>query len=301
MLKSKSKNTKRKVDLDATQNRKFIYHSQIKSSERQSTDRLAEVNQAKARNRSFLKQAPTIISFLVIIAVIFYISTLNSSPEIDIVNAPTNVKFLHSEDQYRQTITNILGGSILDKSKFTVDSNAIARQIEKDYPELDSATVIIPLTGHSLQIVLKASTPVLNLQNTTGYFLLNDNGIAILKFNSVKQMDLTKLVTLTDQSNSPVHLGASFISSSTVSFIQSIIYQYTKKDISIQAMTLPDSPYELDVQSRGQNYIAKYNLLNSVNYQIGTYFTILNYLKTNNQPAPAQFIDLRVAGKAFYK
>ena len=290
-----------KVDLDASQSRKFIYHSQIKSSERQSADRLVEVNQAKDRNKSFLKQSPTIISFLVIIAVIFYISTLNSSPEIDIVNAPTNVKFLHSEDQYRQTIANILSSSILDKSKFTVDSNAIARQIEKDYPELDSATVIIPLTGHSLQVVLKASTPVLNLQNSTGYFLLNDNGIAILKFSSLKQMDLTKLVTLTDQSNSPVHLGASFISSSTVSFIQSIIYQYTKKDISIQAMTLPDSPYELDVQSRGQNYIAKYNLLDSVNYQIGTYFTILNYLKTNNLPAPAQFIDLRVAGKAFYK
>jgi hypothetical protein len=191
--------------------------------------------------------------------------------------------------------------SILNKSKFTVNSNSIARQIENTYPELDSATVIIPLTGHNLQIVLKASTPVLSLENSTGYYLLNDKGVAILKFSSAKQMSLTKLVTLTDASNSPVSLGKSFISSNTVGFIQSIIYQYSKKNLSIESMTLPNSPYELDVQSRGQNYIEKYNLLDSADYQVGTYFAILNYLKTNNQTAPSQYIDLRVPGKAFYK
>ena len=301
MLKQKQKNNKRSVDLSSTQNRKFIYHSQLKSTDRLSNDRLVEVNQTKTRNKSFFRQLPTIISFIAILAVVFYITTLNSNPEIDIVNNPTSVKFLHSKSQYSQTITDILNRSVLNKSKFTIDSNSIARQIEADYPELDSATVIIPITGHSLQVVLKASTPVLNLENSTGYYLLNDNGIAILKFSTLKQMDSSKLVTLTDQSNSPVSLGRSFISSATVNFIQNIIYQYSKKGIAIQSMALPDSPYELDVQSRGQNYIVKYNLLNSVNYQIGTYFTILNYLKTNNQPSPTQYIDLRVSGKAFYK
>jgi hypothetical protein len=301
MFKSKSKNNKRVVDLDVNKNRKFVYHSQIKSAERQSSDRLLEENRAKTRNKSFLRQSPTIISFLVILIVIFYISTLNSNPEIDIVNSPSTVKYLHSPSQYKHTIAGILNSSILNRSKFTVDSNSIARQIESDYPELDSATVIIPITGHSLEVVLKASTPVINLENSTGYYLLNDNGIAILKFDSLEQMESTKLVTLNDQSNSPVHLGSSFISSNTVSFIKSIIYQYTKKGLSVQVMTLPDSPYELDVQSRGQTYIVKYNLLDDVNYQIGTYFTIINYIKANNQSTPSQYIDLRVPGKAFYK
>lgn len=303
MFKPKTKkNIRREVDLDANSNRRFMYHSQIKTSERRTSERLAELNQIKQHKRgSFLRQSPTIISFLVILAVLFYISTLNSNPEIDIINSPTKVKFLHSESQYRYTISNILSRSILNKSKFTVDSNSIAHQIETDYPELDSATVIIPITGHNLKIILKASTPVLNLENSTGYYLLNDKGVAILKFNSEKQMSLTALVTLVDQSNSPVYLGKSFISGDTVNFIQSIIYQYSKKGLSIQTMSLPNSPYELDVQSRGQGYIEKYNLLDSSNYQIGTYFTTLSYLKTNSQSTPTQYIDLRVPGKAFYK
>ena len=83
--------------------------------------------------------------------------------------------------------------------------------------------------------------------------------------------------------------------------IQKIIYQYSKKNMTITGMTLPVSPYELDVQSRGVSYIEKYNLLNDANYQIGTYFTTLQYIKTNNIPMPTQYVDLRVPGKAFFK
>jgi len=300
MRKSKN-NTQRKVNTADT-NRKFIYHSQIKTRDQITNERTpSNIDKVRSQRSSLLKQSPTIISFLVILGTLFYITTLNDNPQIIVDNNTSSVDFLHTKQQYQQTIKTILSSSFLNKSKFTIDSNAIARQFEADYPELDSATVIIPITGHKLQLVIKASTPVLNLQNSTGYYLLSDEGVVIKKFSSLTDMNSTKLVTLTDQSNSPAYLGKGFISSETTAFIQNIIFQYSKKGIAIAGMSLPNSPYEIDVQSRGQNFIAKYNLLNSSNYQIGIYFSILNYLKTNNLPMPTQFIDLRVSGKAFYK
>jgi len=303
MIKSKSKNkNRRKVDLTDNSSRKFIYHSQIKTHDKRESERTIKTDKKTAsRNMSLLKQLPTIISFLVILVTLFYISTLNNNPQIVIENASSKVKFLHTDYQYRNTIKTLLNGSILNKSKFTINSNSIARQLEADYPELDSATVIIPITGHSLKLVLKASSPELNLQNSTGYYLLNDQGVVILKFSTLTEMNATKLITLTDQSNSVVSPGKDFISSETSSFIQNIIYQYSKKGISIQGMTLPNSPFEVDVQGRGESYVVKYNLLNSSSYQIGTYFSTLQYLKANSSPTPSQYIDLRVPGKTFYK
>jgi hypothetical protein len=285
------KNNRRKIDPSDNSGRKFIYHSQIKAPDKKNI----------SRNMSFLKQIPAIISLLAILATLFYITTLNSNPQIVIADNNSSVKFLHSSYQYQQTIKSILNKSIFNKSKFTINSNAIAKQFESDYPEFSSATVIIPISGHRLELVLKVSAPILNLQNSTGYYLLNSEGTAIIKFNTIKDMNSTKLVTLIDQSNSKVYLGKSFISSDSINFIQNIIYQYSKKGLMIQNMTLPNLPFEVDVQSRGESFTVKYNLLNSSSYQIGTYFSTEKYLKTNNLPMPSQYIDLRVPGKAFYK
>ena len=303
MLNSKPKNNKRKVDLSSRSGRKFVYHSQIKSHENRAGERLVSVPDKRKTSgkSSIFRQLPTIISFIVIIGTLFYISTLNSNPEIIIDNGSNTVNFLHTTAQYRQTIVSLLDSSFLNKSKFTIDTNALARKFKADYPELDSATIIIPVTGHRLELVLKASTPVLDLKNSTGYYLLSDQGVVIKKFSTLKDMNSTKLVVLTDDSNSSVFLAKNFISGQTVSFIQKIIYQYSKKNMTITGMTLPVSPYELDVQSRGVSYIEKYNLLNDANYQIGTYFTTLQYIKTNNIPMPTQYVDLRVPGKAFFK
>ena len=301
MLKPKN-NKQRKVDLTDNSGRKFIYHSQMKSNDKRVDERTINNKDKKdsSRKKSFFRQLPTILSFLVILGTLLYISTLNNNPEIVIENS-SSVKFLHSNHQYQQTIKSILSSSIFNKSKFTIDSNAVAQRFESVYPEFDSATVIIPISGHRLQLVLKVLEPVLNLQNSTGYYLLNSKGIVIMKFMTLKEMNATKLTTLTDRSNSSVGLGKSFISSDSVKFIQNIIYQYTKKGITIQNLFLPNSPYEVDVQSRGENFIVKYNLLDSSNYQIGTYFTTIKYIKTNNLPMPSQYMDLRVPGKSFYK
>jgi hypothetical protein len=303
MSKSKSKETKRKVDLTSSKGRKFVYHSQIKNSDRQTNDRIVNVSgKGKlSRNVSFLRQSPTIISFLVIIGTIFYITTLNNNPQIIIDNNSSAINFLHTRSQYQQTIDSLLNSSFLNKSKFTIDTNSLEARFKSDYPELDSATIIIPITGHNLQLILKASIPVLTLKNSTGLYLLSDKGVVIKKFSSLTDMNSTKLINLTDASNSSAYLGKNFISSQTITFIQSIIYQYKKKNIAISGMILPVSPYEIDVQSGGQGFIVKYNLLDDVNYQVGTYFTILQYLKANSKQMPTQYIDLRVSGKAFYK
>ncbi len=293
MIKLKSNKTNvRKMDpIDNLSTHKFTYHSQIK----------AHNKKKNPKNLNFLKQLPAIVSFIVIVATLFYITTLNSNPQIIIRGNTNGIKFIHSKAQYQQTIKSILDKSILNKSKFTINSNSVARQFKSDYPEFSSVTVIIPIYGHKLNLVLKVSEPALNLENSTGYYMLNDQGVAVIKFNSLKQMNSTKLVTLIDRSNSRVSLGKSFISTNSVTFIKNVIYQYSKKGITIQDIVLPNLPFEIDVQSRGEGFIAKYNLLDSSNYQVGTYLATLKYLKTNNLPMPTQYIDLRVTGKAFYK
>ncbi|HUC95732.1 MAG TPA: hypothetical protein VMR76_02105 [Candidatus Saccharimonadia bacterium] len=303
--KSSKKGTKslRHVKLEDGQERKqYMYHSQ-RLDKLRDTNRLNDnVDKGRFRlsERSWFRNLPTILAFLAVLATIVYISTLNDRPQI-IVENTSQINFLHSNDDYQSSVQKILDGSLLNKSKFTINTNSIETKLEMEYPELQKATVIIPLTGHKLQLVLVASKPVATLENKTGYYLLSDQGVIIMKFSSYSQMLKVHLPLIIDQSNSKVSLGTGFISSESISFIENIIFQYSKHSVDIEHFNLPVVPYEVDVQTRGENYITKYNLLADSNYQIGTYFSTIEYIEKNNQPTPTQYIDLRVPGKAFIK
>jgi hypothetical protein len=295
---------KRVVGNRDTIGRKYLYHSQkIERSNKSNDQRLADLTDERVKNRKlpWLRNLPTIIAFIAVILTVIYIATLNDTPKIYIENSSNNLQFLHTRAQYQQSIKILLDQSVLNKSKFTIDTNKLETEFESEYPELDSATIIIPISGHSLELMLKSSIPEINIQNSTGYFLLNDNGVATLKFSTQKQMIATGLPTLTDQSNSPIIPGKEFLSHESMSFIEDIIYQYSKKSISIQSISLPNIPYELDVQSRGDRYYVKYNLLNNSDYQIGSYLVVRNNILSNKIAGPNQYIDVRVNGKVYLK
>ncbi len=66
-------------------------------------------------------------------------------------------------------------------------------------------------------------------------------------------------------------------------------------------MTLPVGTSELDVRLAGQPYSVKFNLESgTARQQAGTFLATESKLKSQNV-TPAEYIDVRVDGRAYYK
>jgi hypothetical protein len=71
--------------------------------------------------------------------------------------------------------------------------------------------------------------------------------------------------------------------------------------MSVGSMILPAGTSELDVHLAGQPYFVKFNLNNNdPRQQAGTFLAAIANLQKNHI-TPAQYIDVRVDGRAYYQ
>src|ERR1039458_3192941 len=139
--KAKTPDKSRRANVeDRVDSRKYMYHSQridkLRDTKRSDTPSVRD----DSRLRAWIRNLPTILAFMIIIATIVYISTLNDNPQI-IINNPSKINFLHPVSVYQNSIDSILGNSVLNSSKFTIDTNRIESEFETKFPEIDKVTL----------------------------------------------------------------------------------------------------------------------------------------------------------------
>ena len=137
------------------------------------------------------------------------------------------------------------------------------------------------------------------LSNPQGQYVINQNGNAVLKLGG-EQLAQYTLPVVTDKTGFIVTLGKEALPQTSVKFIKTVVDQFAAKNMVIQSMTLSTTPYELDVQVRGEPYYIKFSLLADPLYSTGTYFSTIKQFSASN-PAPTQYIDVRIPGRAYYK
>ena len=97
-------------------------------------------------------------------------------------------------------------------------------------------------------------------------------------------------------------MGQLALSSQTVSFIQSVVYELQHQKVTYSRLVLPAGSQELDVYIEGQPYYVKFNIhdVTTAREQVGSYLAAMHYLKEQGA-APSSYVDVRVAGRAYYR
>jgi hypothetical protein len=180
-----------------------------------------------------------------------------------------------------------------------INTDKVADEIESKFPELNGVSLIIPLWGHTPTLEIRPSESILLLSNPHGQFVISQQGNAVLKLTSNLSGQFS-LPVVSDDTGFNVIIGKQALSTTSITFIKTIIDQFQAKGTAIQAMTLSTTPYELDVQVRGEPYYIKFNLLADPLYSAGTYFSTIKLFTASN-PGPTQYIDIRIPGRAYYK
>lgn len=293
-------NRNRTSDVPKKSASSFSYHSNRSNSD-VSTGRYSfgtkpenvDVNRGK-----WWHKIPTYVAVGVLVAAFIYAITLTTTPEVKIVDN-TSQSFMQPISVYKQAAHNLLSGSILNSTKVTINTDSIASKLMKQFPELNGVSIVLPLTGRQPILEIRPSQSIIILSNSQGRYVINQQGNAIIKLNTVQLNKAFNLPVVTDDSGLVVNLGNQVLPVDTIAFINTVIGQFKAKNISIQSMTLADVPYELDVRVSGEPYFIKFNLQEDPLYEVGTYFATEKEL-TTLKATPSQYIDIRIPGKAYY-
>ena len=310
MFKKKTQNntTKRqRVEKLSPRSKNYSYYearSNGDSKERVRTDdrRLIERTNL-TKTRPWYLKAINILVLLLVLVFIAYDLILSTTPKLIITGDTNTTKlFSVSRAKYQAAADKLFTRSISTRTKITIDTSNISLKLQKQFPELSSVSVSLPLIGHQPTITVVPAQPALIVtsQGKLGSFLVATDGRVLASNTSVwPKNSLPKII---DETGINYEVGRITMSPSDISFIQLVSEQFTAKSIAITSMTLPAQSRELDVYISGEPYFIQFNLEDNTDalQQIGTYFATRQYL-INNQISPSQYIDAMVVGRVYYK
>jgi hypothetical protein len=222
---------------------------------------------------------------------------LGTNPKVIVVDKHSAVAatYLQSTEVYATAAHKLLASSITNRTKLTANLDGIAARLRLQFPELQEVSLDVPLMGSRPIVYVQVAQPSLVLQTAHGNFALNKTGVVLAKLQTIPA-DVPLAV---DQSHNMPHLGAQYLPSSTIDFVQTIAYQLNAAHMAASAFVLPTgSPYELDVRLSGQSYYVRCNLQADALTQSGAVVATVQQL---GAALPQEYLDVRVPGRVYYK
>lgn len=252
-------------------------------------------------HRNLSKRAFVIVLAIVGTALAVNSLMLNRDPEV-IALADSNSRryLLHSQETYYEAARSILGSSLANTNKLTVNTDKIAAEIRRQFPELEEVSVALPLVGHQPVIYLQPAEPALLLRSAGDVLVVSSSGQVLAETANPARLAKLGLVVVEDQSGLALKPGTSALPGADVAFITEVVGQLRAKKLTLTALTLPRGASELDIRLKGDPYIVKFNLRGDARAEAGSYLAVRQYLKRTRQ-TPSSYIDVRVENKVYYR
>lgn len=259
-----------------------------------------ELAPSKRRGLARLSHVPTAIALIVIIGSLAYASLLGTTPRMKILASSSGHSFQRPDGVYESYIEKQLGRSFFNKSKFTINTEAVADSLRNEFPEIDSVSVAVPLLGHKPVVTFAISSPAFILASSdNGAYYVSDKGVPLVKVSDVADQP-ENMTTITDESGVTLEVGKPALPVDTVLFIRNVLLQLDATDNKIESVILPARANELEVQLQGREYRVRFNTVEDARQQVGTLLAVENRLR-NTGEKPKEYIDVRVSERAYYK
>lgn len=289
--------------------RSFSYYASSRTATRQQEETARRRGEEPPKRRWHLpmlwRQVGHNFSFIVLalLLVVCAVSVLqvDTKPRVVILN-DTEGYALHDTSAYQAAATNVLRGSFLNSNKITIDTNSVAEAVKQQFPEVADASIALPLVGHRPTLYIQLTQPTLILMTGSQSVVVDSAGQALVTADNVRDLARFNLPTLVDQSHLRPQVGDVVLSSSTVAFIRTVLAQFAAAHVATQKLVLPSAAEELDVYPRGAAYYGKFNLHETnARQQVGTFLAVRQQLAKGKGTLPHSYIDVRIAGRAYYQ
>ncbi len=246
--------------------------------------------------RAKLAKVPFWIFVAVIMVCAIKVLTLSSDPKVVIVGgAQAANSYMQPTSIYATAAQKLLSSCVMNRSKLTINASAVSGALQREFPELLDVSVTIPLVSSRPVVFVQPARPALVLRSLNGDYALNGEGVVLSRGRSLP----SGVQLAVDQSGLTPRLGEQVLSGGTVSFVQSVAYQFSAAHLSLSTFVLPaGTPYEIDARLEGKPYAIRFNLEEDVRTQSGAAIATVQQL---GSAVPANYLDVRVPGRVYYK
>ena len=197
-------------------------------------------------------------------------------------------------DEIRTEVEKITTqGSWSQGNLLTLDEGQLVSNLQLADPMVRSADVKRQWP-HGLQVSVLLKRPSMGWSSGNQRYLLDSDGTAIgvLPAGSA-------LPVVNDGSNLPVQSGKQVVSARFVAFVTALVPALAQQHIGVRGLDIKDTTFDLTVTTdKG------YNLMFDTSRSVGDELADLRSVQAllaSQKKAPAEYIDLRIAGKAYWK
>jgi hypothetical protein len=252
------------------------------------TDRL-KLHELKAHRRTLLKLLGAVM--VVVISLSFLVANFVISPH---VVAGQEGKQLDAKP-YQESILRYFDDHPLQRFGFLLDSASLQASLRGGHTEVLSTTIERDWYGGNVKVSLFFRQPLLVWRTGAKQFYVDTQGIA---FNYNHFAEPT--VAVTDQTGLPPDQSGAVASTRFIRFLGRMVGAVNDyKKGKVTAVIIPPSTRQIDLRLEGREYPIKTNSDRDPLQQAEDISNALAYLDQNS--IKPQYVDTRVAHKAFYK
>lgn len=191
-------------------------------------------------------------------------------------------------------LMEIMNSSILGRNIIFINTDKLASQFAEKNPQLSNIKIHKrPINGIEITIVERQPSLIWRSGNTQ--YVLSEDGRAYSQWGGGS----TELTIVTDSANLPVTLGQQVVPASFIIFTRQLISRLNEQKFTYDGISVPETTSEVYVKTKA-GYIVKFDSTRQVNEQMTDLKAVLTSL-AKQKKQPAEYIDLRISGKVFYK
>lgn len=284
----------------------FSYHanravresSQLRDAGREA--RQVEQAQRTVAKKQRLMRLPRVAAALAVAFVAVLCLQLSSQASVVPLGTKEGQKlFLRDKGVYEAAVRQAFS-TFSNRNKLTVNGAKISADLKRQFPELQTVSVSLPVIGDRPKVYIQPAVPQLILVGKNGMFVLDNNGRALISGNQVPRLHDLGIPVVNDQSDIGFETGDIALPRFAVAFITEVIGQLSAKELRVASATLPIGSNELHVKIEGQPYTVKFNLHGRAREEAGSFIAVKEYLEGQRR-VPSEYIDVRVENKAYYR
>ncbi len=243
---------------------------------------------------------PIILVGILVILSIGYSTTLTSSARL-VVTKANKTPQLRSSSEYQSRADELLGSSVLNRNKLSINTNDVTTKLKQDFPEIEDVQVVLPLMGHRPIVELSLASPAIILASQNGVFVVDVNGIAIASLNQLSSGAVLNIPTLREEADLDLKLGKPVLSKQDVAFVTTISNQFSANKLQIESLNLPPLASELRVQLKDKKYFIKMSLSSDPRLAAGQYIAFHKDKVASGEVKPNEYVDVRVEERVYFK
>lgn len=252
--------------------------------------------------KSLPKRFITVIFGTVALALVVNSLILSRDPGVvTLADTGTRRLLLRNSDSYYEAARTILGGSWTNVTKLTINTDRVAAELQRQFPELEAVSITLPLVGHQPVIYIQPAEPALVFKDTGGdLFIMGPSGMVLGDVSSLSRASKLGLPVVEDRSGLPAEPGRTALPSDNVAFITEVLRQLEAKKIEVTSLVLPQGGSQLDLRIKGARYFVKFSLQGNARAEAGAFLAVKKHLERERK-TPSAYIDVRVENKAYYR